>query len=288
MHMFTANNMMIDGKSGKLSVRTKGFEMAPKQAVLLVQGANLSGQIGYDLTFDGRTDYSLMEMLASHGYGAVTFAIRGYQQSELTGHPHSVQTEQAMEDTETVLDWLTGQGFHRPHILGWSWGGRIVARLLETQGARIDRAILMDPALGGGNKIPFLEKTDWWLNSAAYFRDRLELAFMAADAHEQVAIQAETDEPRAPNGIRIENENGSIPADPALIPNPVLMLYGFAAGQQNYMQGGSGRAAFFEQLPTHDKQLVIVPDGGDYGHLQNARHRMFRAITDFLAGDAPG
>jgi len=143
---------------------------------------------------------------------------------------------------------------------------------------------MLDPAIGGGNKVPFPEKDDWWFNSAAYFRDRLELEFMDAEAHEQLAVQAERDEPRAPNGIRVENENGSVAVDPSKVNNPTLMLYGFAAGMQNYMQGGSGRADFFERLPTRDKALAIVPDGGDYAHLQNARHRIWKSVADFLDG----
>jgi pimeloyl-ACP methyl ester carboxylesterase len=282
--MVNATDVMIEGKSGKLSVRTKGLETGPAEVVVLVQGANLSGQLAYDFTFAGRTDYSLMELLVAEGYGTVTFSIRGYRDSELGEHPHTVQTEQAMEDTLSVLDWLADQGYPRPHILGWSWGGRIVGRLLETLGDRIDRAVLMDAALGGGNKIPFPEKDDWWLNTAAYFRNRLELEFMEAEAHEQLAIQAERDELRAPNGIRIENENGSTSPNPDRIPHPTLMLYGFAAGQQNYMQGGIQRADFFERLPTHDKQLVIVPGGGDYGSLQSSRHRMVKVIAAFLKG----
>ncbi len=280
--MFTATNIMIDGQAGKLSVRTKGLESRPEQVSVLIQGANLSGQLGYDFTFGGRADYSLMEMLAANGIGAITFAIRGYQHSELNDHPHSVQTNQAIEDTHSVVEWLAGQGFVRPHLLGWSWGGRIAARYLETQGSRIDRAVLMDPALGGGSKIPFPQKDDWWLNTADYFRNRLELEFMEAEAHEQLAVQAERDELRAPNGIRVENENGSTPPDPASINNPTLMIYGFAAGQQNYMQGGIARSDFFEKLRTHDKQLVIVPEGGDYGHLQNSRSRIYQAISNFL------
>jgi pimeloyl-ACP methyl ester carboxylesterase len=280
--MFEANDLMIPGPAGRLSVRTKGLENRPEKLVVLVQGANLSGQIGYDFSFDGRSDYSLMEILAARGFGAVTFAVRGYQKSELNDHPHSVQTDQAIEDTACVVDWLVTQGFAKPHMLGWSWGGRIVARYAEDAGARLDRVILMDPALGGGNRIPFPDKQDWWLNTAAYFRNRLEREFMEAVAHEQLAIQAEANELKAPNGIRIENERGSISPIPEKLQNPTLMLYGAAAGQQNYMQGGISRSEFFERLPTPDKQLVIVPDGGDYGHIQNARGRMYRVIAEFL------
>ena len=282
--MATATDLFIEGPAGKLSLRTKGLEAKPAHVVILVQGANLSGQLGYDFAFDGRDDYSFMEALVARGYGAVTFSIRGYRDSALTDHPHSVKTDQAIDDTAAVIDWVIAQGFARPHLLGWSWGGRIVGRYAENEAAKIDRIVLLDPALGGGNKVPFPEKDDWWSNTAAYFRDRLELEFMEASAHEALATQAEANEPRSPNGIRVENEDGSIATVAERIKFPTLMLYGIAAGMQNYMQGGAGRGAFFEQLATPDKALVVVPDGGDYGHLQNARHRMWKTIADFLDG----
>ena len=282
--MAISNDIYISGPAGRISVRTKGFDLNARNAVILVQGANLSGQLGYDFSFAGRSDYSFLEALAARGYAAVTFSIRGYRDSEMSGHPHDVQTDQAIEDTAAVIDWVVAKGFARPHLLGWSWGGRIAGRYAETRGDKIDRLVMLDPAIGGGNKVPFPEKDDWWRNAADYFRERLELEFMEAEAHEELAIQADRDEPRSPNGIRVENENGSIAVDPAKVPNPTLMLYGFAAGMQNYMQGGSGRADFFERLPNHDKCLQIVPDGGDYAHLQNARHRIWKAVADFLDG----
>ncbi len=282
--MVIANDLFIAGPAGKLSVRTKGLENRPEHVVILIQGANLSGQLGYDFAFDGRSDYSFMEALVARGFGAVTFSVRGYRDSELDGHPHSVKTPQAIEDTAAVVDWVIAQGYAQPHLLGWSWGGRIVARYAETQGDKIGRMVMLDPAIGGGNIVPFPEKTDWWANTAAYFRDRLELEFMEASAHEALATQAEACEPRSPNGIRVENEAGSIAAVAERITVPTLMLYGYAAGMQNYMQGGSGRADFFERLATFDKALVVVPDGGDYGHLQNARHRMWKTVADFLDG----
>lgn len=282
--MAIATDLFIDGPAGKLSVRTKGLEAKPEKVVILVQGANLSGQLGYDFSFDGRDDYSFMEALVARGYGAVTFSIRGYRDSELTAHPHSVQTDQAIEDTAAVIDWVIAQDFAKPHLLGWSWGGRICGRYAEARGDKIDRLILLDPAIGGGNKVPFPDKTDWWFNAAAYFRDRLELEFMESTAHEQLAVQAERDEPNAPNGIRVENENGSVGVDATKLNNPTLMLYGYAAGMQNYMQGGSVRGEFLEKMPTLDKALMIVPDGGDYAHLQNARHRIWKIVADFLDG----
>ena len=95
-------------------------------------------------------------------------------------------------------------------------------------------------------------------------------------------LQSELDHDKRPNGIRRENARGSIPADPAALPCPVLMIYGSAAGQAAYMHGGIQRAEYFEKLPTGDKALVVIPGGGDYAHLQRPRRRLYTAIADFL------
>ena len=183
------------------------------------RGANLSGQLGYDFSFDGRNDYSMMEALVARGFGVVTFSVRGYRDSELAGHPHSVKTEQAIEDTAAVIDWVIAQGFAKPHLLGWSWGGRIVGRYAEIQADKIGRMVMLDAAIGGGQQgaVPG-RKDDWWSNTAAYFRDRLELEFMEAEAHEALATQAEANEPRSPNGIRVENEEAASPRPPTASP----------------------------------------------------------------------
>jgi hypothetical protein len=48
------------------------------------------------------------------------------------------------------------------------------------------------------------------------------------------------------------------------------------------MHGGIQRAEYFEKLPNEDKALVVVPDGGDYAHLQRGRQRIYTTIADFL------
>lgn len=275
------DNLMIDGAAGKLAVRVKR-PTTPRGTVVLVQGANMSGQLGYDLQVDGHPDYSFMDALVARGYAAVTFSIRGYYLSELTGDPHDVQTESAIEDLGTVLDWLAAQGTPRPHVLGWSWGGRITARLVATAPERIDRLVLFDPALGGGQIVPFPGKEKWWQNGYDYFYNRLSADYTEEGVRVAVATQASTRELNAPNGIRVENENGSVAADPAGISRPTLMLYGEAAGANAYMHGAAVPSAFFDAIPNTDKALAIVPGGCDYIHLQRPRRRVHRIVADFL------
>ena len=279
--MAPRTDFFIPGRAGKLSARSKGLDEGPPNVVVLVQGANLTGQAGFDFSFPGGDDYSLMGALTARGLGALTFALRGYGQSDAPEDPLTVDTDASIEDLASVMDWLAQSGYPRPHLLGWSWGGRIAARYGEQHPDRVARMVLLDPALGGGNLIPFEPEEPWWSGGWDYFFER-EAQYGSEDMRRALADYVVEHEPRSPNGIRRENARGSTAADPEALPCPVLMIYGSDAGKAAYMHGGIQRAEYFERLPTEDKALVVVPGGGDYAHLQPARHEIHEAIAGFL------
>jgi pimeloyl-ACP methyl ester carboxylesterase len=280
--MALADDLMIDGRAGRLAVRTKGLQNAQRDVAVLVQGANLSGQAGFDFAFPGGVDYSMMDMLVARGLAAVTFSVRGYAHSDVPADPLTVDTNAAIEDLHSVVTWLAGRGVRRPHLAGWSWGGRITARYAETHAESVGRLALLDPALGGGNKILPDPTEAWWSGGWQYFHDRLEEEYTEPAARRALADFVVQHEPKSPNGIRRENARGSVAPRAELITRPTLMIYGNAAGRQNYMQGGITRADFFEQLATPDKALCIIPGCGDYAHFQHPRKRLAQTIADFL------
>jgi pimeloyl-ACP methyl ester carboxylesterase len=246
-----------------------------------VQGANMSGQMGYDFAYPSN-DYSMMDAFVAAGIGALTFSVRGYAQSSGPADLFSVQTEQAIEDLGCVVDWVHQQGFTRPHLLGWSWGGRITGRYVEAHADKIDRLIMLDPALGGGNKVLPVPTDMTWYNTYEYFQNRLVPEFSDPAVRELLAQRMSTEELKTPNGIRMENAQGSKSTDPAKITRPTMMQYGIKAGAQNYMQGGWDRLEFFKALATDDKAFIITPEGGDYAHLESGRARVFAASIAFL------
>lgn len=280
--MVQATNLKINGPTGQLAVRTKGLETKPQQIVILVQGANVSGQSGYDFSFPGGTDYSTMDAMVAAGFGAVTFAVRGYHLSDPAPEPLKVDTDAAIEDLAAVLGWAATQGYAKPHLLGWSWGGRIVGRFTEKNAARVDRLVLLDPALGGGNKIPPIPSALYRDNTAEDYLKRMSAEHTDDDARHAFAKKVVAEDPRAPNGILMENAVGSIPVNPTAITRPTLMIYGSDAGKQNYMQGSEPRGLFFDRLGTPDRSLVLVPGGGDYAHIQRPRKRVQAEIVHFL------
>ena len=111
---------------------------------------------------------------------------------------------------------------------------------------------------------------------------RLEKELMDLAALDALGHRMEAEEPRSPNGIRLENANGSTSVVPEKVTCPTLMLYGSEAGKQAYMQGGWDRLEFFRTLACDDKSFVLVPGGGDYAHLQNPRRRIFDVSIAFL------
>jgi pimeloyl-ACP methyl ester carboxylesterase len=282
--MIAANDFMIEGPAGRLATRTKGLEQNPGRIVVLVQGANLTGQAGYDFFFPGGDDYSVMDALVQRGYGTLTFAIRGYGPSDPVDDPLSVDTDAALDDLGAVMEWVRASGYERPHLLGWSWGGRIVARYAEKRGTEIGKLVLLDPALGGNvsgvhPEEPFFSGDwDWW------YTDRLVTEYADETARRALADYVVEQEPRSPAGIRRENAEGTIAAVPENIDQPTLMLYGSEAAKADYMRAGIPRADFFERLASRDKSFIIIPDCGDYAHLERPRHIINAVVADFLDG----
>lgn len=280
--MTDVQDLMIEGVVGRLAVRAKGLTAKPDNVVIMVQGSNLTGQSIFDFAFPGGDRYSLMDEIVALGFGAITFSIRGYGKSELPGDPFDVTTEAAMEDLAAVFDWAETQGYAKPHLLAFSWGGRIAGRFAENNGARIDHLILYDPARGGGNLVLPAPTDNWFTNSPDFYLKKFEPEFTDLDLREALSAHVLAHDSRSPNGIRLENARYVTPIDPEAIRNPTLMIYGAEAAKADYMKGGMERGEFFEKLAADDKAFVIIPGSGDFSHFQHGRFRLYKAIGDFL------
>ena len=282
--MISTRDVFVDGPAGKLAVRIKA-PASPRQAVVLVQGSNLSGQGMFDTSLAPGDGYSLMDVLAENGLAAVTFAICGYGLSDPPDDPFSVDTETAMDDLGAVVAWVVAEGLsERPHVFAFSWGGRIAGRWAEDNADRLDRLVLYDPARGGGNLVLPAPGPDdgWWTNTPTTYSEKMDPRFTDPALGQALSDYVVAHEPRSPNGIRRENARYVIPIQPARITRPTLLIYGVEAAKANYMKGGVERGDFFEQLATDDKAFVILPGGDDFLHWQAGRHLLHRRVIEFL------
>ncbi len=280
-----AEDIFIEGPAGPLATRVKGLEPRPREVVILVQGSNMTGQAMFDFQWSGGDDYSVMDALVARGLGAITFSIRGYGKSTAPADPFSVTTETAMEDFDAIVRWVAEKGWPRPHILAFSWGGRIAGRWAEDNADRLGRLVLYDPARGGGQVILPAPTDPWWVNSREFYAERLEPEFTDMALARAIGDYIVEHEPRAPNGIRLENAVPVKAIDPTRVTSPTLLIYGVEAAKAAYMHGGLTRQDFFEQLDTDDKAFVIVPKAGDFAHFQAGRHRLLASIVAFLQAE---
>jgi pimeloyl-ACP methyl ester carboxylesterase len=252
----------------------------------MVQGSNLSGQTGYDFSYPGGIDYSMMDAVTNRAtgrsYGAVTFALRGYGLSDPPADPLACGTDSAVEDLAAVMDWLRDQGYAAAALLGWSWGARIIGHYVARNPDRAERVIFLGPAIGGGDPILPAPIEPWWYNTREEYRNRLDPTMMDADALEALIEHITTRDPKAPNAIRVENARGSVPINPAAILCPTLLIYGAEGGKAAYMKGVVARTDFFERLATQDKVLAVVPDSSDYVMFQRRRRQVQYLVTRFL------
>jgi pimeloyl-ACP methyl ester carboxylesterase len=272
------------GPVGDLAIRARGVRPGAPAAVVLVQGALLSGQTAYDIPV-GPPDLALLRVLSELGYAAVTFAIRGYGASAVPDEPLQISTEDAITDLDAVVEWTRAQtGLERVSVLGWSWGGRIAARWAEDNAEVLDRLILMDPALGGTPPMPDRVPTSPWKElTVEEYRTRLEPDFIDPETCEAVARYAAQVDMRAPMGVAREGCMSPTPADPTRIVRPTLMVYGHAAARADYMQGAETRESFFGRLATDERVFAIVPDAGDYMQFQRGRFGLHEHLDHFLA-----
>ncbi|MFM6831129.1 MAG: alpha/beta hydrolase [Novosphingobium sp.] len=280
--MEDTQDLLIAGAAGQLSVRTKGLSARPAKVVIMVQGSNLTGQSMFDFAFPGGERYSLMDEVVAMGFGAITFAVRGYGASTAPADPRTVTTDAAIEDLASVIDWARDNGHDCPHILAFSWGGRIAGRYAERHAERIGRLILCDPARGGGNLVLPAPTEPWFVNTPQFYLEKFEPEFTDVAFRTAMAAHVAEHEARSPNGIRFENARPTVAVNPDAITSPTLMIYGAQAAKAIYMKGGMERGEFFERLATDDKSFVILPGGGDFAHFQQARFRMFEEIERFL------
>ncbi|WP_439486845.1 alpha/beta hydrolase [Blastomonas fulva] len=280
-----STDFFITGPNGQIAMRAKGLAARPKRVVVLVHASNITGQLAFDFAFPGGVDYSTMDALVAAGFGAITFSLSGYGLSDPPADPLAFDTDAAIRDLEAVVGWVAAEGWSRFHLLGWSWGGRIAGHYAARNAPKVERLILMDPALGGNAPVLPAPGPDdlWWANRTVDYLKRLEPEYTEPDAHRIFAERVEIESPRAPNGIRMENALGkTVAVEPGDLAMPVLLLYGHAAARAPYMRGKYTRQDFFEMLPAEDKRFVIVPRSSDYGHLQGTRRLFHRAMTEFL------
>jgi pimeloyl-ACP methyl ester carboxylesterase len=252
-----------------------------KPVVVLCHGSATAGKESFDLQVPGKPTYSLMDVLAEHGFDVFAPDVRGFGRST---HPDGhMTTAEASQDLNAVVDYvLKLRGVKKVDLLGWSWGTQYGGMFVMAQPPKVERYVsyaqmhVNSPDIAKRRpRIEAFRQNPYVVIPEAAWKPRF---FSMAppevsdpevvDAFAKAAAQVET---KTATGPQLDMVTIMPMLNPRLMPVPVMIIH----GQYDDVADLDGLLPFFAQLPNPRKQYVVVPDAGHMMHLQKG-HVLFQ------------
>jgi pimeloyl-ACP methyl ester carboxylesterase len=263
--------------------------------VFLVHGSSNSSRSSYDLTVPGKSEYSLMNVLARYGYDVWTMDHDGYGHSGSSGNNSDIAS--GVEDLKAAMPVVTKEtGQQKAHFYGTSSGGIRAAAFAQAQPDRVNRLMLCAFTYKGNGaaeierrrkKIAALRanprrKRDAAMIRSIFTRDGHPALYDPAMVEALIADEMKFGND-VPSGTYLDMAANLPIVDPKKILSPVLMLRGEFDGNST----NADLLDFFAQLPNGDRQFVILPQTAHSAGYGKNRHLLFYALRNFLAEPAP-
>jgi len=263
----------------------------PKQAVFLVHGSSNSSRSSYDLTVPGKSEYSLMNVLARHGYDVWTMDHDGYGHSGSSGNSSDIAS--SVEDLKAAMPAVLKEtGLPKVHFFGTSSGGIRAAAYAQAQPEHVGRLALAAFTYKGNGAAEIERRRKKIAELRASPRRKRDAAMIRSiftrDGHPEyydpAMIEALiADEMKfgneVPSGTYLDMAANMPVVDPTKIKSPVLMTRGEFDGNST----NDDLLDFFRQLPNGDRQFVILPQIAHSAVYSKNRHLLYYALHNFFA-----
>jgi pimeloyl-ACP methyl ester carboxylesterase len=269
--------------------RLAGAPESQAPVLFLVHGSSLCARTGFDLEVPGKPGFSMMDWFARWGFDVWTMDHENYGRSDRTDTNSDIASGAAdLTAAMSIVEAETGQ--KKLHFFGSS-SGALRAGLFATRHPENVRSLTLDAFVWTGEGSPTLEKRrenlDYFRThptrdvDRAFFhsifnRDRPGLVEEGvADAFANAELEYGT---TMPTGTYLDMCANLPVVDPELIDCPVLIL----RGEHDGIATEEDIVAFFGELKSDDKQMVVLPDQAHVGTLGVNRHRFFHVLMGFL------
>jgi non-heme chloroperoxidase len=215
----------------------------------------------------------------AHEFHMVTYDLRGHGNSDKPFEPERYKTSKYWGDeVQAVMD---ATGLKRPVLVGWSYGGRVMADYLTTHGTAklaglnyVDAGQKADPAFVGPNlaNLPLMASDDLAVNIAAT-RAFLHGCFSRQPTQEEYETMLSFNM-MVPPKVRVGLSNRPLDVDDMLrsLRLPVLVTHGSDDKNSNLIAAeytakmipgarlsvyqGIGHSPFFEDAPRFNAELA--------------------------------
>jgi len=259
------------------------------KVALLIHGGTWSGRPLFDLRI---RDYSLMDFLAENGYGVWAIDLHGYGRSDKTDKDWT-DSHSAAADIAAAVGYIARlRGVSKLNLLGCSAGTQRAGVFAMENPDKVAKLVLYAPwwkgntelnefrrkrMENGGKPLPqYRDVTEESIRSDFVRGDLAQHPLVEADVVDELVKEVLQANPQAPNTFV---ENAHLPIlDPARITVPTMIIH----GERDYAAKEEDLLPFYSQLRTHDKEYVLLPDGGHALMLEKDHRRFHHEVLSFF------
>jgi len=267
---------------------------APLPVLFLVHGSSVSSRPSFDLTVPGLGEYSVMNTFAQYGFDVWTMDHENYGRSSRTDSNSDIAS--GVEDLKAGVELIAHEtGRAKIHMFGESSGGLRAGAYAMARPERIDRLVLSAFTYKGEGSPTLTERAkqlDYYRTHNLRLRDRamIRSIFTRDKAGtsdpalaEFVADQELKFGDQVPTGTYLDMTAHLPVVDPAKVLAPVLLI----RGEYDGIATVADLVDFYKQLPTGDRQFVILP-GLAHSVVSGLNRQLFwHAMRAFLTLPAP-
>ena len=266
----------------------------PLPILFLAHGSSNSARSSNDLTVPGKGEYSLMNVMARHGYEVWTMDHDGYGYSGSSGNNSDIDSG-VLDLKAAIPVVLRETGQTKLHMYGTSSGAIRAGAYAQAEPERVDRLVMVaftykgtgSPEIGrraaraAQLRASNRRKRDAAMIRSIFTRDGHAGAYDPAVAEAIIAAEMKFGD-QVPSGTYLDMAVNLPKVDPTKVLSPVLMVRGVYDGNST----NEDLLDFYRQLPNGDRQFVILPHTAHSVGYSNNRHLLWYVMRNFLAAPA--
>lgn len=239
---------------------------APLPVLFLIHGSSNSGRSSFDLATPGKGEYSVMNVFAKLGYDVWTMDHENYGHSSQTSSNSDISS--GADDIHAGIEVIAKEtGAGKAHLAGESSGAIRAGLYAMRHPEKVDRLVLGAFTYKGDNSPTLTERAknlEYYKTHNRRLRDRSmirsiftrdkpgttdpAIAEFLADEEMKFGDQV-------PTGTYLDMTSNLPIVDPKKVLCPVLLI----RGEYDGIATMADITDFFNQLPTGDRQLVVLP-----------------------------
>jgi alpha-beta hydrolase superfamily lysophospholipase len=262
----------------------------PRPVLLLIHGSSNSSRSSFDLATPGKGEYSVMNVFAELGYDVWTMDHENYGRSSQT--PGNSDIASGVKDIQAGMEVIArATGQQKVHLFGESSGGLRAGAYAMAEPSHVDRLVLGAFTYKGENSPTLTERAknlDYYRTHNRRLRDRgMIRSIFTRDkpgTTDPAIAEFLADEElkfgdQVPTGTYLDMTANLPVVDPKRVTAPVLLV----RGEYDGIATMSDLTDFFSQLPSGDRQFVVLPGMAHSVVMGLHRQTFWHAMHSFLS-----